>query len=299
MQGYPIKMNEKLVELGLERYVLELELDGLTVVPPEVHGFGLDRIDKCVDQVLKRATVVTGGARFSVEAGPLDELEMAPIPKMGNIQFDPADTTQFHVTHLGKVDRVFRDLAVNPASLALQQHLTQGAARISNINAIVKWKGQHGYGPVLGLHADQALWGPVAHTSNSTWCLTDYTQANGALAYVPGSHRFGLSTPPKEAVEQARPVEAPKGSLIIWHGATWHGAYPGEGLQGLRLSVMVYHRHQSVLPQEDLRSYTTEEMVQDCDDPEQYRTLAGLQDRFPGREQVRAAAVLKTRQVVA
>ena len=65
-----VKASETIRELGLEAYVLELELDGLTVVPPDVHGFGMDRIDHIVDLLLERAEAMTGCA-FSLEEGPL------------------------------------------------------------------------------------------------------------------------------------------------------------------------------------------------------------------------------------
>ena len=39
-----------------------------------------------------------------------------------------------------------------------------------------------------------------------------------------------------------------------------------------------------MLPQEDVPGQTTEEMVQDCENPEVYRLIAGLTDKFPYRE---------------
>ena len=195
--------------------------------------------------------------------------------------------TQFLIQKLTQLDRIFRDLALNPASLALQNYLMAGQTRLSSANCFVKWQGDFGYGPQLGLHADQGAtptpWGAVAHTANSTWCLTDYTLAGGALAYVPGSHREGMPAPPPERVQDAIPAEAPKGSVIVWHGATWHGAFPRKD-QGLRLGLAVYHRHAATLPQEDVPGQTTEEMVRDCDNPDVYRVIAGLTDKFPYRE---------------
>ena len=45
--------------LGLEKYARELERDGLTIVPPEVNAFGLDRIDEIVERILERAHEMT------------------------------------------------------------------------------------------------------------------------------------------------------------------------------------------------------------------------------------------------
>jgi len=282
-------------ELGLEKYARELERDGLTIVPPEVNAFGLERIDRIVERILERAREMTG-VRFSIEEGPLEELEfpkreltpeIREALKARGMEEAVLNPTQFLIQKLTQVDRIFRDLALNPASLALQNFMMAGQTRLSSVNCFVKWQGDFGYGPGLGLHADQGRtptpWGPVAHTANSTWCLTEYTLAGGALAYVPGSHREGMPAPPPERVQDALPAEAPKGSVIVWHGATWHGAFPRKE-PGLRLGLAVYHRHAATLPQEDVPGQTTEEMVQDCDNPDVYRVIAGLTDKFPYRE---------------
>ena len=287
-----LALTEEIKTLGLEKHAEELERDGLTIVPPEANGFGVDRIDEIVELILARAREMTG-CTFTLDGGPQQELEfprreLTPeqqerllLLRKGN------ERTQFLIQKLTQQHRLFRDLALNPASLALQNFMMAGQTRLSSVNCFVKWKGDFGYGPKLGLHADQGAiptpWGAVAHTANSTWCLTEYTLEGGALAWVPGSHREGKSAPPPERVKDAIPAEAPKGSVIVWHGATWHGAFPRKE-EGLRLGLAVYHRHAATLPQEDVPGQTTEEMVQDCENPEVYRLIAGLTDKFPYRE---------------
>ena len=66
----PVKISPEIRDLGLEPYLLELEVDGLTVVPPEVTGVGLDRIDHMVELILERAREMTG-SEFTQEQGPL------------------------------------------------------------------------------------------------------------------------------------------------------------------------------------------------------------------------------------
>ena len=157
------------------------------------------------------------------------------------------------------------------------------ATRFSSHNSFVKWGGDWGYGPTLGLHADQSAvplpWGRRALTSNTNWCLTDYTKEGGALAYVPGSHRQG-SRPGPEAANKAVAVEAPKGSVIVFHGATWHGAFPRQ-IPGMRLSVANYYRHMMVTSQEDITGTFPQDLAEDCDDPKLFRELAGFDDVFP------------------
>ncbi len=288
-------LSEEIKELGIEEYARELESNGLTIVPPEVNGFGLKRIDRIVEIILERAETMTG-ARFTLDDGPLDKLEF-PRPKLSPKQMRQIEAsgfkeailtpTQFLIQKLTQVDRIFRDLALNRVSVALQNHMMAGQTRLSSVNCFVKWQGDFGYGPGHGLHADQAAtplpWGSVAHNGNSTWCLTDYTLDGGALAYIPGTHSEGLPVPPPDRVKDAIPAEAPKGSVIVFHGATWHGAFPRKD-RGLRLGLAVYHRHAANLPQEDMPGQTTQAMVEDTDNPEIYRVLAGLIDKFPYRD---------------
>ena len=289
-----LTLTEEIKALGLEKYAEELERDGLTIVPPEVNGFGMDRIDEIVELILARAREMTG-CTFTLDGGPQQELEFPKRKftpeqreRLEAMGLDPDEAKpQFLIQKLTQQHRLFRDLALNPASLALQNFMMAGQTRLSSVNCFVKWKGDLGYGPSLGLHADQGQvptpWGAVAHAANSTWCLTDYTREGGALAWVPGSHREGKPRPPPERVKDAIPAEAPKGSVIVWHGATWHGAFPRKE-EGLRLGLAVYHRQAIIRPQEDVPGQTTEEMVQDCENPEVYRVIAGLTDRFPYRE---------------
>ena len=46
--------SQAIADLGLERHVMELEVDGLCVVPPEVHGVPINVFDDMVDFLLAR-----------------------------------------------------------------------------------------------------------------------------------------------------------------------------------------------------------------------------------------------------
>ena len=202
------------------------------------------------------------------------------------------------IQRLLQLDRCFRDLVVNPVANALIDHMigpTGGgphspertppkARRLSSANSFVKWQGEYGYGANLGLHADQTRvplpWGRTPFVANSTWCLTDYTKDGGALAYVPGSHKANRSPAGKNDVRFAVPAEAPRGTLIVWYGATWHGAYP-RLTKGLRLNVTNYFRHEAILPQENLSVTMKDQPWDDCDNPEVMAELLGFNDQFP------------------
>lgn len=272
-------------ELGLEQHVFELEMNGLTVVPPEVHGVPLADFDEMTSLLLAEAERMVG-CPFSLENGPAQTLEFPPARGLTVAAQQAGERpSQFLIQQLGRLHRQFRDLAINPVAVALMRHmLGEQTTRFSSHNSFVKWQGEFGYGPSLGIHADQnALplpWGNHALTANTNWCLTDYTLEGGCFAYVPGSNRRVSRPAFPAAVEKAVPVEAPRGSVIVFHGATWHGAFPRK-IPGMRLSVANYYRHSMVTSQEDIHGTFPEELCSDCADPALFRELAGFDDVFP------------------
>ena len=283
------RLSPQIQELELEQFVLQLEVDGLCVVPPERTGVAPETINAIAEQLLSEAQEVVG-CEFDLNEGPKAELTMSADENViAQFSGDRGEPTQFLVQQLCARDRLFRDLAINPVGVALIRHLIgQNATRFSSHNAFIKWQGEFGYGQNLGLHCDQMAvprpWGRNALTANTNWCITDYSLDGGALAYVPGSHR--RMEPPRfpEAVELAVPVEAPAGSLIVFHGATWHGAFP-RLTEGMRLSIANYFRHYMVLPQDDIKNLFPRELAEDCDDPDMLKFLAGFADEFPYSQQ--------------
>ena len=246
--------------------------------------------DRCTDVLLTQFTAMTGGCPISLEAGPESELSWPKRPASAIVPKDAPPPTQMLIQQLLQLDRCFRDLFVNPAVDALIDHLVGRAPivgakmrRLSSTNSFVKWQGEYGYGPNLGLHCDQGAnplpWGSRALTANATWCLTEYTLEDGALAYVPGSHRSNAH-PGAGAAQRAKPVVCPRGSVIVWPGSTWHGAYPKQ-TPGLRLNAVAYYRHQAVLPQENMKVTMRDEPWDDCDNPAMMRELIGFDDIFP------------------
>ena len=276
-------MSQELIDLGLQSYAEELAERGLTVVPPAVHGVTAEQIDHLTDCILARAEEMTG-SKFTVEEGPLGTLEY-DIPKDSAFAM-LTKAKQFLVHRIAHIDRGFRDLAVNPVQTVLIRHMMGDGVRFSSFNCFVKWPGEFGMGPNLGLHQDQGgvpVQSTQALNANATWNLTKYTQADGCLAFVPGSH---LAEQPNISADAAVPVEAPRGSLIVFHGATVHGAYPKQ-TPGLRLTPVIYFRHQSICAQEEIKNGFPHDLAEDCADPELFAKLAGFGDIFPFTEQTR------------
>jgi hypothetical protein len=57
---------------------------------------------------------------------------------------------------------------------------------------------------------------------NTIWAMTDFTEANGATRLIPGSHRYEDRR--EFAYEDTEPAEMPKGSVLFYTGALYHGA---------------------------------------------------------------------------
>ncbi|MCY4656601.1 MAG: phytanoyl-CoA dioxygenase family protein [Gammaproteobacteria bacterium] len=289
-------LSEEVQNRNLEKYALDLETEGLTIVPASVTGITDDLLGRCTEVLLSKFTELSGGCPISLEDGPQGSLDWSSSRESAfTAGENTPEPTQTLIQQLLQLDRCFRDLFLNPVVDALIGHMMgahakqkQRSWRYSSTNSFVKWQGDYGYGEHLGLHCDQGAnplpWGHTALTANATWCLTEYTKEDGALAYVPGSHKSNSHPNHPFAKDRAVAAECPAGSVIIWPGSTWHGAYPKK-TPGLRLNAVAYYRHHSVLPQENMKLTMRDQDWQDCDDPEMMRELIGFDDPFPYESQ--------------
>ena len=296
--SHEAELSPELEDLGLQSYVAELASNGLSVVPPGATGLSASSVRVLTELLLRRATEFLG-CEFTLERGPHAALEYHPDAEPVNIVARAAGgPSQVVIQQLASHHRAFRDLAVHPVAVALVRHLIgEARTRFSHHQSFIKWRNEPGRRTTLGLHADQTAlpepWGGTAFVANATWCLTDYSREGGALAYVPGSHlRDGKPESP-EAELEAVPVEAEAGSLIVFHGATWHGAYPRK-VPGLRLCVTNLYRHLMVTPDEDLLHSLDRRLADDCCNPELFRELAGFNDGFPYVTQHRPVRVVSS-----
>jgi hypothetical protein len=240
--------------LGLESYVAELDTLGYTVVPPAVaFPDGLpDRLLEAVLDVAERRT----GTRPDLLTNSVAEQSAKAAGGM-----PLGDTMPF----LLQEGRPFEEALMNPALLALVTHLCGRSVVLSAMFSSIK-----GPNPVtLPLHADNRLPAPLppyAVVCNATIALTEYTRAGGCLAVVPGSHRHSYPPQGREAQlgpggnPNARPVECAPGSLLVWHGNTWHGAYPRSD-PGLRVSLVQYFSRPQLRTLDDLRDQMSEESL--------------------------------------
>ena len=116
------KLSKEIIEYELEKYALELETDGLTIVPPEVTGVSEEFIDSCVDVLLEKFTEMTG-CPISLKNGPESELEWPAGDNNALAPVGAPDPTQMLIQQLLQLDRCFRDLCVNPVVDTLINHM--------------------------------------------------------------------------------------------------------------------------------------------------------------------------------
>ncbi len=244
----PKRVWARIRELELESHVAELETQGLTVVAPEQAapaGF-TDR--------LREATL-----RF------IEEIDSHPPDLKTGDTHKNQMLGDYHYVILR--DPVFQEMLCQGVAVALLDYLL-GESCIVHANSVL-CKGPHdelipGSELVVPLHSDnQLLPGPFhsfAELANVTWTLSDYSKENGALAYVPGSHLLCRHPVKGEGEDGAVAVEAPAGSLICWHGNTWHGAFRRR-TPGLRLSAGGIFSRPYIWPRHPLREDVTQEIL--------------------------------------
>ena len=103
-----------------------------------------------------------------------------------------------------------------------------------------------------------------------------------AICVVPGSHRWGHN-PPDSFVnaqdhEDVEVIEAPAGSVIVFHGSLWHGAVPRKN-EGERVSLVLLCCRDHIQTQEAYWVSTTPEMLER--NPRRFATLMGLTSQYP------------------
>jgi hypothetical protein len=262
-------------ELGLREYVELTDEQGFAVIPPDKVA-PPEFIQRVRDTVLRVAEERTGNT-FALDQNPTGS---------GRYKSEPQNDGQFLLYYLLFEDRVFEEWLNNKTMQAMVNHYMRGEGQLSSLTCFVKWKGGT-YGDALGLHSDTPrppsgqLPEGCNDVVNSALCLTDYSKENGAIAFVPGSHKLCRFPEPGELVDQAVAVEAPAGSLIFFNGNVWHGAFPKQ-TDGLRLTITTYVCHQRLKTQEQYQRLVPREMLER--NPPEFARFLGAADPMGWRE---------------
>jgi len=127
---------------------------------------------------------------------------------------------------LGK-DSLFRDVVLHPLAHQVMAHMFHRDTfhlkyYLCSFHANFIEPG----GESQILHVDANVPDPLPKwiiRSNSNFIVEDYSWENGATQVVPGSHKYFAKPDPEKFDEHKLiSIEAPKGSMVFWHGGTWH-----------------------------------------------------------------------------
>ncbi len=132
---------------------------------------------------------------------------------------------------------IFERLYQLPDLVRLIRHFIGADALLSAVYGSVVLPGEGGH----ALHSDGGITGHNREASmapaddgrrvtshpmaiNVIFCMSEFTDTNGATEMVPGSHKYEYVDIPERASEQARTAVAPEGSAVVFDINTWHGA---------------------------------------------------------------------------
>jgi hypothetical protein len=218
----------EITKLSLEANVAELDAYGFTIVEP-------DRVAPPEFQARALEAVLALHQRRTGQPIAPDEVGSSALP---------GTYALYHAALFE--DSVFQDMVVHPIVLTLARYLTGRSCELSDFAPYLRSQGSS----ATPLHSDSAGVPPpmpaYAQVCNVTWIHSDYSKDNGALSIVPGSHRFCRAPLASEtdgyrddSPFPAIAIEAPAGSLICWHGNTWHGAWKRRN-PGIRVATIMY-----------------------------------------------------------
>jgi hypothetical protein len=233
--------------LNLRQYVGDLEIDGYTILPPEVIGpasFVEELRDKALEVLAQDIDRYKG----------LSDLDIRP--DRVNTASGPFGQAK-GVASLLQYGRIFEQALMNEPTLAVMSYLLGESCRLQSMMALKKGPGTEN----MLLHADNnhsaapVAFPAIAEHANATWILTDYSEENGSTCLVAGSHKLCRAPTSYEARDLTlfKPIEAKAGSMLIHHGNVWHGSVPRRA-PGYRVSIIQTfcrwygYMHQQIAP---------------------------------------------------
>ena len=250
------RMRAAIFRLGLERNVVELELYGYTAIRDVESPEFFDEL---------RETILALGQE------DLDLNRRIPMAGPGG--------GSYLVAQLLNRGRIFEKAVMSEKPLTLVTYLMGESCQISSCHGHVRAQGD----PPQAMHNDAGFvpepLPSFAHVCNMMWCTEDFTLEAGGTLVVPGSHKRGTHPlPGNTSRNMAVPVEAPRGSVIVFTGNLWHGA-GARTLPGLRVGMTVYFSRLYARTQEPLNDLISDEIV--ARNPPRFAELIGRYNPYP------------------
>jgi ectoine hydroxylase-related dioxygenase (phytanoyl-CoA dioxygenase family) len=116
--------------------------------------------------------------------------------------------------------------------------------------------------------------------ATAIWMLDEFSIANGATAFVPGTHLLGKS--PKEVLTDLHAshpaeivIEGQPGDVLVFNGHCWHAGRPNE-TDGHRRAILIHYLRADVPRPENRRQHLDADQAAMLSTKE--RELLGLDD---------------------
>jgi ectoine hydroxylase-related dioxygenase (phytanoyl-CoA dioxygenase family) len=204
-------MDESLVD----QYVASIERDGYAIV-----GDAIDStlVDELRDEIRRLERV----------------LDLKPLNTLAE------GNATLRMYNLLAKSALFQRMPTHPSVLPIVERLMPGCL-LSGMTAIDIGPGERGQ-PVHG--DDLVMTVPRPHPPLmvvAMWALTDFTAANGATRYFPGSHRWAERPDLRMTYDDAVALEMRAGSMMLFHGSLWHAGGPNITADDWRLGVNVQY----------------------------------------------------------
>jgi hypothetical protein len=265
--------------LGLTQNLLELEVQGYTILKSALTK---RHVECATAAILRRVERLLG---LEIDPSTASAEDFNGMAYQHYLIFD---------------DPIFPEILLLPEPLALMHYLLGKSCVLSSM-------GSHFRGPAglpLGLHADGSSVGmtDAALVANCNYALTPYSEGNGAIAVVPGSHRqyrqptkyenwmcgqqaFSDIAAKKLSTEEIAALQwdAPRGAVtldlepgdaVIWHGNTWHGGWRRD-VPGVRMNLAAYFCRPHLSTQETRRDGRFQEVFDQYADEPMFAQLMG------------------------
>ncbi|HVV35397.1 MAG TPA: phytanoyl-CoA dioxygenase family protein, partial [Acidimicrobiales bacterium] len=239
-------MPAAIAELGLERNVSDLATIGYTVVENAAPIELFDRLRAAIIRVT-------------------DEHHAR-----GSEPFNFGPNTSMVYRLLAHDDAV-AEAVLTPKLVALMTHLLGPGYVVNTITGSMLHQGSN----AGHIHADNQFFPepfpPQIHVATAIWCLDDFSGELGSTRVVPGSHHKFRHPRPGEGRDDSVAIEAPRGSIAIWTGHTWHCS-GGRTAPGTRIALHTAFSRPHI---RRFESYTDDELARITALDERLVRLAG------------------------
>jgi ectoine hydroxylase-related dioxygenase (phytanoyl-CoA dioxygenase family) len=164
------------------------------------------------------------------------------------------------LANLANKGEIFRGLYAHPQVLEVVEAVMGADVRVAMVNA--RDVPPH-TGVRMSFHMDSDK-GRVRdekgyNAATAIWMLDEFTVANGATAFVPGSHLLGKS--PKEVITDLHAshpdeivIEGQPGDVLVFNGHCWHAGRPNE-TENHRRAILIHYLRADVPRPENRRQH--------------------------------------------